>query len=73
MYKQSFERVPAEFFNLLHIAQILLWEGSAVHSRQLIFEKKFLKSKKKIHACIRITFECRVTGPDMFLDYFLVF
>jgi len=51
----------------------LLQKGSWPNSKQLIFEKKFLKSKKKIQRPIPVTFNYQGTGLDIFSDYFPVF
>ena len=61
------------FFRLLLIAQKLIDKGSQSNFRQLIFEKKFLKSKKKIQSPILVTFNDQFTDLSMSSDYFSVF
>jgi len=61
------------FFQNVTYPWSLLHKGSPPNFKQLIFEKKFLKSKKKIQARIPVTFNYEVTGLDIFSDYFPVF
>jgi len=58
---------------LLLIAQSLIDQGFLSDSRQLIFEKKFPKSKKKIQSPILVTFNDQLTDLSMSGDYFSVF
>jgi len=58
---------------LLLIAQSLIDQGFLSDSRQLIFEKKFPKSKKKIQSPILVTFNDQLTDLSMSSDYFSVF
>jgi hypothetical protein len=72
--KQQFGTAAlTNFFQNVAFPPSLLHKGSLPNSRQLIFEKKFLKSKKKIQACISVTFNYELTGLDIFSDYFPVF
>ncbi|QIN62815.1 hypothetical protein SBC1_28310 [Caballeronia sp. SBC1] len=61
------------FFKMLPIAQTLMDQGDQPNFKQLIFEKKFRKSKKKIQSLIFVTFNDQVTDLSMSSDYFLVF
>ncbi|WP_165092377.1 hypothetical protein [Caballeronia sp. SBC2] len=61
------------FFKMLPIAQSLMHKGDRPDSKQLIFEKKFRKSKKKIQSLIFVTFNDQVTDLSMSSDYFSVF
>ena len=72
--KQQFGTAAlTNFFQNVTYPTGLLHKGYAPNSKQLIFEKKFRKSKKKIQAPILVTLNYRVTDLDIFSDYFLVF
>jgi len=58
---------------LLLIAQNLIDKAFSADYRQLIFEKKFPKSKKKIQSPILVTFNDQLTDLSMSSDYFSVF
>jgi hypothetical protein len=52
---------------------ILMDKGVQPDSKQLIFDKKYPKSKKKIQSPVLVTFEDQVTDPSMSRHYFSVF
>jgi len=48
-------------------------KGVRLNFKQLIFEKKFPKGKKKIQSLILVTFNYEITDLSMSSDYFSVF
>jgi len=72
--KQQFETAALmNFFLNVTYPLDLLQKGSRPDSKQLIFEKKFRKSKKKIQRPILVTFNYQIIDLDIFSDYFPVF
>ena len=51
----------------------LMDKGVRLNFKQLIFEKKFPKGKKKIQSLILVTFNYQITDLSMSSDYFSVF
>jgi len=48
-------------------------QGGTPNFKQLIFEKKLRKSKKKIQSLILLTFNYQDAALSILSDYFLVF
>jgi len=72
--KQQFGTAAlTNFFQNVMYPLSLLQKGFRPNSKQLIFEKKFRKSKKKIQRPILVTFNYQITDLDIFSDYFPVF
>ena len=51
----------------------LMHKGDWPDSKQLIFEKKFPKSKKKIQSPGLVTFNAKISDLSMPVDYFFGF
>jgi len=62
-----------EFFYTVKILSKACWISHRTDRPAIFSNKKFARRKKKIHCETLVTFNSRVTGSDMFIDYFLVF